>query len=163
YAELKQRGEPSLLALLAPALVGLAVALLVARALPWLAARSGAAALRAGRPGAGLTALHLARRRGTHRVFAVLAAWVAALTSAMFFWHTATVGWADRAGQELGAQRVLTVQAANSTALMSAVRAIDPAGDFAMAVARTDGLRPENRMLAVDTSRMARVALPLAR
>lgn len=160
YAETAASGQPSLLALLAPALVGLAVALVVARALPLLAGRAGAAALRSGRPGAGLTALHLARRPGTHRVFAVLAVCVAVFTTATFFWHTASVAWDERAGQELGAQRVLTVRAANSTTLLAAVRAIDPAGDFAMAVARTDGSRVETRVIAVDSTRLAAVALP---
>ena len=70
-------GEPSVLALLAPGLVGLAVALLVARAAAAGGGPAGAAALRAGRPGAALAALHLARRPGTHRVFAVLAVAVA--------------------------------------------------------------------------------------
>ena len=159
YAELRASGEPSLLALLAPALVGLAVALLVARAMPLLAARAGAAAMRSGRLGTGLTALHLARRPGTHRVFAVLAVSMAVFTTATFFWHTATVGWADRAAQELGAQRVLTVRAANSTMLLAAVRKVDPDGDFAMAVARTDGFVTENRLLAVDSTRLAAVAI----
>jgi putative ABC transport system permease protein len=69
------------------------------------------------------------------------------------------VGWADRAAQELGAQRVLTVRAANSTMLLAAVRKVDPHGDFAMAVARTDGASAENRLLAVDSSRLAAVAI----
>ncbi len=157
YAELRANGEASLLTLMAPVLVGLAVALLVARALPWLAAHAGAAALRSGRPGTGLTALHLARRRGTHRVFAVLAVCVAVFTTAMFFWHTASIGWADRAEQEMGAQRVLTVRALNSTALLQAVRNVDPEGAYAMAVARTEGVSTEDRLLAVDSSRLSTV------
>jgi hypothetical protein len=158
YVDLRSGGEPSVLALLAPGLVGLGAALFVARALPFLAGKVGAAALRTGRPGATLTALHLARRPGTHRVFAVLAVSVSVFTTAIFFWHTANLAWGDRAAQELGAQRVLTVQAPNSTMLLAAVRAADPSGEHAMAVARGTGVRVESRILAVDSTRFAAVA-----
>jgi ABC-type antimicrobial peptide transport system permease subunit len=150
--------EASVFALLAPGLVGLAVALLVARLLPMLAARAGGAAIRAGRPDVALTALHLARRPGTHRVFAVLAVAAAVFTTTSFAWHTASGGWVRRAGQELGAPRVLSVRAANSSTLLAAVRAADPDGRYAMAVAWTNGVRAENRVLAVDTTRLAAVA-----
>jgi putative ABC transport system permease protein len=157
YAEART-GEASTLALLAPGLVGLAVALLVARALPWLAAHAGAAALRTGRPGAALTALHLARRPGTHRVFAVLTVATSVFATVIFFWHTATVSWEQRATQQLGAARVLTVRAANSSTLLAGVRAVDPSGTYAMAVAYTNGVRADTRTLAVDTSRLTTVA-----
>lgn len=153
YAELRSDGKVSYFALLAPSLVGLAFALVAARALPAVAARSGAAALRTGRVGAALAALHLARRRGTQRVFAAIAAAVSLFATSIFFWHTATVGWADRARTELGAERVLSVHAPSSTALLSAVRAVDPVGHYAMAVART-GVGT----LAVDSAALARVA-----
>jgi hypothetical protein len=153
-----RRGEPSVFALLAPGLVGLAVALLIARLLPLAATRAGAAAIRAGRPDVALTALHLARRPGTHRVFAVLAVAAAVFTTTTFAWHTASVGWGRRAAQELGAPRTLSVRAANSSALLAAVRAADPDGRYAMAVARTTGVRAESRVLAVDTTRLAAVA-----
>jgi ABC-type antimicrobial peptide transport system permease subunit len=150
--------QASVFALLAPGLVGLAVALLVARLLPLLAARAGRAGIRAGRPDVALVALHLARRPGTHRVFAVLALAAAVLATTTFAWHTATVGWARRAAQELGAPRVLTVRAANSSTLLAAVRAADPDGRYAMAVAETAGVRAESRVLAVDTTRLNAVA-----
>jgi hypothetical protein len=153
-------GQESVFALLAPGLVGLAVALLIARLLPLAATRTGGAAIRAGRPDVALTALHLARRPGTHRVFAVLAVVAAVFTTTTFAWHTASVGWARRAAQELGAPRVLTVRAANSSALLAAVRAADPDGRYAMAVARTDGpgREPGPRR---DTTRLA--AMPRCR
>ena len=153
-----QEATASVFALLAPGLVALAVAVLVARLLPLVAARAGAAAIRAGRPDVALTALHLARRPGTHRVFAVLALAAAILTTTSFGWHTASASWTERAAAELGAPRVLTVRAANSTTLLAAVRAADPDGRYAMAVARTAGVRAETRVLAVDTTRLATVA-----
>jgi hypothetical protein len=157
HAELTDGGGPSALALLAPALLGLAVALVVARMLPALAARSGTVALRAGRPGLALAALQLARRPGTNRIFAVVAVAVTMMTTATLFWHTATQAWRQRAVQELGADRILVVQAAGAAHLLAAVRTVDPDGRYAMAVARTDGVRPENRIVAVDSTRLAQV------
>ena len=131
----------------------------MARALPAISARTGTAALRAGRPGLGLAALHLARRPGTNRIFAVLAVSVAVFTTVVLFEQTATTAWQARAEQELGAARVLDVRATSSAHLLQAVRAVDPEGRYAMAVARTEGVRTEDRVVAVDTTRLARVAL----
>jgi hypothetical protein len=157
-AEATSGSGPSTLALLAPALVGLAVALLIARTLPWLAGAVGGSALRAGRAGAALAALHLARRPGGHRLFAVLAVAVSVLATSLVFWHAATDAWSRRADQAVGADRVLTVRAENSAALLAAVRSVDPAGTYAMAAARTFGPTSEDRVLAADTSRLLAVA-----
>jgi putative ABC transport system permease protein len=151
-------GDPSVLTLLAPGLVALAIGLLAARALPWLAARVGAGALRAGRVGPALGALHIARRPGAHRVFAVVSVAVSVLATALIFGYTATTAWSDRAVQELGSQRVDSVTTPNSTTLLAAVRQADPGGRHAMAVARSAGARPVDRVLAVDTTRLAAVA-----
>jgi hypothetical protein len=159
YVDARSPTNASLLALLAPGLVALAVALLSARALPWLAARIGASAVRAGRPGTALTALHLARRPGTHRVFAVLSVAVAILAIDAVYWQTATQAWARRAAHELGAPRVLTVRTPSSTALLGAVRAVDPAGTYAMAVTRSGALGVESALIAVDSPRLAAVAV----
>jgi putative ABC transport system permease protein len=154
-AETNLTGEPSALALLAPGLVGLAAALLMARALPWLAARSGAGAISAGRAGAALGALHVARRPGTERVFAIVAIAVSVLSTTLMSNATARNAWQNRAQLELGAPRVLLVRAPSSTALLAAVRAADPAGRYAMAVARS----LVSQTVAVDTPRLANVAL----
>jgi hypothetical protein len=159
YVDARSSTNSSLLALLAPGLVALAVALLSARALPWLAARVGARAIRAGRPGTALTALHLARRPGTHRVLAVLSLAVAILAIDAVHWQTATQAWARRAVHELGAPRVLTVRAPSSTALLGAVRAVDPAGAYAMAVTRSGALGVDAALIAVDSPRLAAVAV----
>jgi len=157
--EASRDSDASALALLAPALVAIAVALLVARALMPLAAGVGARALRAGRAGTALAALHLARRQGTHRVFAVLAVAAAVFTTTTIVWHAASSAWRQRAVLELGAGSVLTVDAPSATALLDAVRAVDPEGRYAMAVASTLGRRTEDRMVAVDATRLARVGL----
>ncbi len=157
HAEVSRGGDPSALALLAPALVGLAAALVVARILPAVAARTGVAALRAGRTGLALAFLQLARRPGTNRIFAVLAVTVTMVTTTTLFWYAASQAWRQRAVQELGADRILVVQADGAARLLAAVRAVDPEGRYAMAVARTDGVRPENRVVAVDSTRLAQV------
>ena len=158
HADLSDSGGASALALLAPGLVGLAIALLLARTLPWVARSVGASALRSGRPGPALAALHVARRPGTQRVFAVMAVGLSVLTTASLYWHTATVAWNERAVLAVGADRVLAVRAQSSAALLGAVRAADPSGAYAMAVARTGGAKVEDRLLAVDSTRFAAVA-----
>jgi hypothetical protein len=52
---------------------------------------------------------------------------------------------------------VLTVEASNATALLAAVRSVDPEGRYAMAVAAIPGTRTQDRVIAVDTTRYARV------
>ncbi|HEY7225580.1 MAG TPA: FtsX-like permease family protein, partial [Micromonosporaceae bacterium] len=160
-------GQASALVLLAPALLGLAVALVVAWALVPLAGRVGGWALRAGRVGVALAALQVARRRGMHRVFAVLAVAAAVFTTTGIVWHAASGAWRERAVQEVGADRVLSVDAASAAALLAAVRAVDPEGRYAMAVASALGEQTSDRVVAVDSTRLARVgrfpaALPAA-
>lgn len=153
HAELTSGGPASPLALATPALIGLAVALVMARGLPLLAARFGAYGLASGRPGAALGALHAARRPGTERVFLVVAVAVSAVATSVFSAATALSAWNDRASLELGADRVLTVRAPSSTALLADVRAADPTGRYAMAVAYST----LTHSLAVDTTRLAAV------
>ncbi len=155
HADLSTGGEASPLALAAPALVGLAIALVTARALPWAAARAGAQALSTGRAGAALGALQLARRPGTERVFLVVAVAVSVASTSIFFAAGARTAWTARADLELGAARVLVVHAPSSAALLADVRAADPAGRYAMAVAYA----ASTQTLAVDTTRLSAVAL----
>ena len=70
----------------------------------------------------------------------MLAVAVTVLTTVILFWHTATMAWSQRAVQELGAERILVVQAGGAAHLLSAVRTVDPDGRYAMAVARTEGV-----------------------
>ena len=144
------------LALLAPALVALVVALVAARALTPLADLVGARALRSGRVPVALGATQLARRPGTHRVFALLVVAVALLGTAVGGWAASANARADRAVHEMGADRVLTVQARSRGHLLSAVRAADPDGGAAMAVVRGQAGFAEVA-LAVDSARLAAV------
>ena len=124
----------------------------------------GGAALRAGRAGAALTALHLARRPGTHRVFAVLAVASPSSPPSLVFWHTATDAWADRADPggrgRPGADRPGRQQHRPAG---GRARGRPRRRRIAMAVARTFGPTSEDRVLAVDTARLATVAARAAR
>ncbi|MEV4351423.1 FtsX-like permease family protein [Actinoplanes sp. NPDC049596] len=135
----------------APAMAALAVGLLLARLLRLVADRVGAVALRAGRIRLGLTAVQMSRQPGTDRVFAlaVVAIAMVGLTAGVF--SAGRAERADRAGQELGAARVLTVTAKTRTQLLYAVRQADPSGRYAMAAVIDTTSTPP--VLAVDSGR----------
>lgn len=148
-------------AVFGPSLVVIAFGLLAARGVLPLAERNGRRALRRGRIGPTLAAYAMARRPGSQRV---LALFVVAIALACFS-ATAASAFADsrdlRIRVELGADRVLTVEPVSRTELLGKVRALDPAGDFAMATAMLprsdDSAVPP--MLGVDSERLAKVAL----
>ncbi|GAA0569671.1 hypothetical protein GCM10010172_62580 [Paractinoplanes ferrugineus] len=143
-------------ALAAPGLVAVAVAVLLARLLTWAADRGGGAAVRAGRLRIGLPAARVSRQPGTDRLFALVVVTVAMFTTALGGWFADREHRAVRSTAELGAQRVLTVQAANRTVLEQAVRRADPQGRRAMAAVVDTSTLPA--VLAVDSSRLAAVA-----
>jgi hypothetical protein len=151
-------GQDAGLAVLAPGLVAFAAGLVVARLLVPVAARSAARALRAGRVRGALTATYLARRPGLERLFALLAIAVAVLGYAALAWDTSAAARHERAAQELGADRVLTVEPVPGSRLLAAVRATDPSGRYAMAAVQADTRSGVPGVLAVDTTRLAAVA-----
>ncbi|MDG6100911.1 FtsX-like permease family protein [Dactylosporangium aurantiacum] len=149
-------GTATGLGVAAPALTALAGAVLVARLLAAGSDRLGRGALRFGRIRLALTALRFSRQPGADRILVLIAVAVALLGLAAQDFTTGRTARAERAGAELGAARVLTVQAANHTALLSAVRRADPGGRTAMAVVADPGASPP--VLAVDFDRLAAVA-----
>ncbi|WP_306213920.1 FtsX-like permease family protein [Actinoplanes sp. RD1] len=150
-------GDPGRgLALVAPGLVALAVALLLARLLSRAADAAGAVALRGGRLRLGLTAVRISRQPGTDRVFALVTVAVALFVTAGGLWSAGRQARTDRAEVEVGAARVLTVTAANATALLDAVRTADPGGRDAMAVVSDPAAVPP--LVAVDSERLGAVA-----
>ncbi|GLY05738.1 FtsX-like permease family protein [Actinoplanes sp. NBRC 101535] len=151
-------GELTGVGLLAPALLVLAVSLLVARALVPVVTRYAARALRRGHPGAALAAYQLSRRPGAERVFALLVATVAVAGYAAAAVDTAERVRHVQAAVGTGAARVLTVSPVHRQTLLGAVRAIDPEGRYAMAVAGlAKGGFQEPAGLAVDSTRLAAV------
>ena len=149
-------GSDNSLGLLAPVLVGLAIALLLARLLVRVADRAGAVAVRRGRLGFGLTAVQMSRQPGTDRVFALIVVAVAMFATAAGGWAAGRQARTERSTVELGAARVLTVSAHNRTELESAVRRADPGGRYAMAAVLD--LASDLPVLAVDSTRLAAVA-----
>ncbi|MEU7876473.1 FtsX-like permease family protein, partial [Dactylosporangium sp. NPDC049140] len=139
-----------------PLLVAVIVAVAAARILAGAASRAGSGALRSGRLRAGLAAVALSRQPGGDRLMALIAVAVAGVCAATGGWLAGFDARDARAAQELGAPRVLTVRAANPTALLEGVRRADPGGREAMAVVvdRTSG----PPVIAVDTARLAAVA-----
>ncbi|MGI5177329.1 FtsX-like permease family protein [Dactylosporangium sp. CA-152071] len=152
-------GSLSGVALAAPALVIIALAVGAARGVVPLARVAGDRALRRGRLGAALAAFQLARRPGAQRLLLLLVAAVGVLGYAV---TAADVAARDRdlaAQIGTGAPRVLSVAPLTRQQLLHAVRAADPAGDYAMAVAELPAGGPgEAPKLAVDATRLATVA-----
>jgi putative ABC transport system permease protein len=145
------------LALLAPGLAALALALVAAWAVPPLVAGLAARALRAGRLATALIAASMARRPDTHRPFALVVVTVALVTTALAGWDAAARTQQQRAELEIGADRVITVSTIDSARLLAAVRAADPEG-HAMAVVRRPPTGGHPAILAVDSARLAVVA-----
>jgi putative ABC transport system permease protein len=145
------------LALLAPGLAALAIALLAARVFTGGASRLVLSALRNGRAGVALTAIYLARRPGIHRLCALLIVTVALLGTSGLAWNSGRQQANLRAEVEVGADRVVHVRADNRYGLLSAVRKADPSGRYAMAAveAHPTGRDP---VLLVDSPRLAAVA-----
>jgi putative ABC transport system permease protein len=142
--------------LFAPALVIFALGLLISHLLPPIAARVGSRALRRGRLGPALAAFQLARRPGVQRIFLLLSAAVALLAFAASAVDVAARDRSVAATVGTGAPRVLTVDHVTRSQLLQAIRAVDPDGRFAMAVAEVPPGRPgEAPKLAVDSSRLA--------
>ena len=126
--------DPTILTLLAPGLLALALGLMASRAAGPIATRVGVHLLRAGRIGPALAALNLARRPAANRLVAVMALAVALLGSTLVTAFTSAQAGHNRARHELGAARVLTVDAPSPQRLLAAVRGADPTGENAMAV-----------------------------
>ncbi|GAA5182312.1 hypothetical protein GCM10023322_19040 [Rugosimonospora acidiphila] len=151
-------GQDVGLVVVAPGLVAFAAGLLAARLLVPVAARLAVRALRSGRLRGVLIATYLARRPGLERLFALMAVAVAVAGYAALAWDTSSAARHDRAAQELGADRVLTVEPVGAGRLLTAVRGADPSGRYAMAAIQASTQSGVPAVLAVDTTRLAAVA-----
>ncbi len=146
------------IALLAPLCIGLGLGLVAARLIALPAERLGRRALRRGRLRTGLAALSLARGGGTHWIVVLLTVVFGLLGFALAAGDTAGQAWEQRAQVQIGADRVLTVDPLPASSLVQAVRAADPQGRYAMATMKMN-VNSETALLAVDSSRLAAVAL----
>ncbi|WP_433218705.1 hypothetical protein ACQP00_13195 [Dactylosporangium sp. CS-047395] len=143
-------------AVVAPALVILALALATARAVTPLARLVGGWALRRGRVTTALAAFQLSRRPGAQRLILLLVAAVGVLGYAVTATDLAARDRDLAAQVATGAPRVLSVASIGREQLLQAVRAADPRAEYAMAVTEMPRGRPgEPPRLAVDTTRLA--------
>jgi len=142
----------------AAALIVAALAQVAARALLPGATRYARRALRQGRLGVALAGFQLSRRPGAARLFALLVAAVAIIGYAASAVDVAARGREVQAELGTGAARVVTVAPVGRQQLLTAVRAVDPRGEFAMAVVKLPTSGGEPAGLAVDTTGLAGVA-----
>ncbi|MEU4336102.1 FtsX-like permease family protein [Micromonospora lupini] len=159
--QLRSGGAPSGLALVAPVVGALAAGLLLARVAMLGAAVGGAALLARGRTATGLALVQVARQPRFRPLIALLTVAVAMLAFTAATSEVASVAYADRATLEVGASRVVEVDATSRFHLLNAVRAVDPEGRFAMAAVVTNAAaEADTPVLAVDSARLATVTVP---
>lgn len=149
-------GTGSGLALLTPMFVALTAGLLATRVAGLLAERAGRRALRHGRLSRALFAFSLSRQSSQSQLLGLLVILFTVVGFAISANDVAADARVARASTELGAARVLSIRDLPGQELLSAVRKVDPAGSYAMAVVR--GLDDEEPFLAIDSTRLAKVA-----
>ncbi|HEX7745040.1 MAG TPA: FtsX-like permease family protein, partial [Micromonosporaceae bacterium] len=143
-----------------PPLLALVAGLLAARALGWWARVRTRTAGTAGNLPALLAAAQVSRRPAVARVVALLAVAVALLTFATAIWDVAGVNREIATRASTGADGVYRVIASDPQHLLDAVRAADPTGREAMAVAwNTQRYEGRDLLVAgVDAGRLGAVA-----
>ena len=151
-------GDLTGVALLAPALVILATGLVCATAFDPVVEAWGRRALRRGRLGTALALLHLGRRRSGSRVVALLVVAVGLVAFAAATAEIAATARRDQVETSIGTERVVSVRPMPMRALLTAVRAADPEGAYAMAAVPFRS-RPDNLpVFVVDSPRLSQVA-----
>ncbi|MET8044439.1 FtsX-like permease family protein [Micromonospora sp. NPDC005215] len=157
--QLRSGGSPSGLALVAPVAGALAAGVLLARVAMIIGAAAGAALLARGRTANGLALVQVARQPRFRPLIALLTVVIAMLAFTAATSEVASAAYTDRAVVEVGAPRVVQVDATSRSHLLKAVRTADPEGRFAMAaVVTTASSEAGTPLLAVDSDRLATVA-----
>jgi hypothetical protein len=156
-AAISDRASP--LALLAAPLLALVVGIGAARLLGLWSRLRLRIARRRGTIVSLLAAAQLSRRPGGQRVVVVMTVAVALLSFAATAWDVAAQARRDAAEDQVGAQVVLTVAAADPTSLADAVTRADPGG-HTMAVVRASQHYGDGTvdLLGVQSSRLAGTA-----
>ncbi|MFI6271970.1 FtsX-like permease family protein [Micromonospora zamorensis] len=159
--QLRSGGSPSGLALVAPVAGALAAGVLLARVAMIAGAAVGAQLLLRGRTAVGLALVQVARQPRFRPLIALLTVVVAMLAFTVATSEVASAAYRDRAVVEVGAPRVVEVDATSRSHLLAAVRAVDPEGRFAMAAVVSGSPDAAGTpLLAVDSDRLATVAAP---
>ncbi|MEV0727227.1 FtsX-like permease family protein [Polymorphospora sp. NPDC050346] len=148
------------LAYLAPPLLAVVAGLIAARLLTGWARLRGRTAAQRGDVSLLLATAQLGRRPATARVVVLMTVAVALLSFSVTIWDVGAINRMIAARVEVGAPVVHTVTAADPAALLAAVRAADPDGRRAMAVAwSSQRYADENlRIATVDAPRLGAVA-----
>ncbi|MCP2322393.1 hypothetical protein HDA40_000900 [Hamadaea flava] len=141
----------------APALLAAAMVLVVARVLPAVVRAATPRLLRAGRLVLGLAAAQLGRRPAARQLIALSGLAVALLALVASSLATSQVVREKQIALSVGADRVLSVRAADPGQVIAAVRAVDPEGAFAMPVGRISSETRHPEILALDLSRAAQL------
>ncbi|MGH3425415.1 MAG: hypothetical protein ACRDO8_11830, partial [Nocardioidaceae bacterium] len=153
------RASTHVLALLTPGLVGLAVAVLASRVLPWACRGLARYTRRRGGIGGFLAVRQVARRPAGMRTMTMLATAFALAAFSLSAWTVTRSNIDDVAATRTGAAAVLEVVPNADEDLARTVDRLDPGGDEAMAVDVYDDLGNSARQtIAVDTDRFARIA-----
>jgi len=149
-------GRPNPLALLAPALLGAALAVVGRRVLLLIIRR--AVRLTAGSRfvAAGLALRQVLRRPSASRQVLLMTVACGLICFAVEAWVVAGTNRVIRADFREGAPRVLQIETGPNVNLVDAVRDADPSGRYAMAVEELQS--PGEDLLAVDARRLAKVA-----
>jgi putative ABC transport system permease protein len=150
-------GRPSPVALLAPGMVAVVGGLFASRALVGVARNGSVRAAQRGKAARLIGWCGVARRPGTARIASVLAIATCLMLIGVEAWTVAERNRVERSSAEVGAAVVLNVRAADSSALLAAVRKADPGGRYAMAAVEVDTSNQQDTVLAVDSSRAAHV------
>jgi putative ABC transport system permease protein len=146
-------GRPSPVALLAPGMVAVVGGLLASRLLVGVARNGSVRAAQRGKAARLIGWCGVARRPGTARIASVLAIATCLMLIGVEAWTVAERNRVERSSAEVGAAVVLNVRAADSSALLAAVRKADPAGRYAMAAVEVADSNQQDTVLAVDSSR----------
>ncbi|MGA8207131.1 MAG: FtsX-like permease family protein [Candidatus Dormiibacterota bacterium] len=146
---------PNPLALFAPGLIAVAVAVAGVRLLPVLCSVAVRQTLNSRYIATALAVRQVIRRPANLRQIVVLAVATGLATFAVAGWAVAGTNRVTRANFITGAGRVLDVHVPQSVNLVDAVRRADPSGRYAMAA--VESLTPSQNLLAVDAVRLARV------
>ncbi|HET8596089.1 MAG TPA: FtsX-like permease family protein [Intrasporangium sp.] len=150
------------LAIATPALLALAVGLLLALLVVPLSAALGRAALSRGRAATGLAALHIARRPAVRRVVAIVTIASALVVFATDAYLIAERNRESRATVEAGAEAVLRTDSKDPHVVRAVLEDLDPTGVLATPVAHLGRVSSEAmRTMAVIPNEISRIALPL--
>ena len=147
--------QPNPIALFAPGLVAVAVAVAGVRLLPLVYALAVRSTLNSAAVATALAVRQVLRRPANLRQIIVLAVATGLACFSVTGWAVAGANRVTRANFLTGAAQVVDVHVPNSVNLVEAVRRADPSGRYAMAA--VESTQPSQSLLAVDATRLPTV------